>query len=204
MYRERVAIDLDCVISDTDVAILEYLAEEHNLHLSLEDHFEAFDFERNPYLSQHVCDGLRKEIDSGNLFKRDIPPTTFAEHGVGKLVRENFSVYIVTARKSKHSQITRDWFKKNNIHFDNLVLTSKSSNKAHLIKQDNCVALIEDRFDVITDVLRLGGLKYGIFVVDRPWNRHHYHPDVVRVISMHEACDQIVENRRKKIFGNKP
>jgi uncharacterized protein len=204
MYKEKVAIDLDSVIADTEQAILQYLIDEHNLYLDLEDHFHhCFDLERNPYIPQHVHDDLRKLIDNGGLFKLDIPPHTYAEHGIGKLVRENFDVYIITARKAKHAQITREWFNKNNLHYDQLILSDKSRNKAHLIKQDNCVALIEDRFDVITDVLKLGQLKYGLFIVDRPWNRRYYHPDVVRVNSMHEACDQIVENRRKKIFGNK-
>lgn len=198
--KQRVGIDLDSVIGATEVTIKKFLEEEHGLYIDWDNEFMCYDFDKNPYLSVPICDDLKKAIESGELVM-DIPVYNFAEHGIGKLVRENFEIIIITGRPSHLEDVTIKWLAKNNIHYNKLILTNGSKNKIDIIYEEKVKAFIDDRFEVLNYFLkRYDKLDYGMFIVTHPWNKRYFHKDIVRVNSMHEACDQIVENRNNAAY----
>jgi len=198
--KEIVALDLDSVLCNTNSVVDKFLREKFGLHIDWNNDFVTYEFDKCPYISNEAIAALRKAIGTGELFV-DAPTTNYAEYAINKLMRNNFAVYIITARPAHTQALTEDWLRARCLKYDKLYVLGPNTNKAATIEACDIKAFIEDRFDTLMKVLdRCGQLDLGLYCIDYPWTSRYRNEHIVRVEHVAEAVDRIVNYRRWKGF----
>ena len=193
--RDVIGLDLDSVLCNTEFALDKYLREELGVFLDWENEVDQYKIERLPRITPDQKNQIEKVLHSGALFK-DSLPYNYAEHATKKLKNEGFDIAVVTSRSKKLRGVTTDWLDKYDIAYDMLYMVH-STVKHEIIWNLNIKAFVEDRFDILEMIVdRCGILDYGLYVVNYPWNKRHYHEQIIRVDNVVQAVDRIVEYRK--------
>lgn len=193
--RDVIGLDLDSVLCNTEFALDKYLREELGVFLDWENEVDQYKIERLPKITPDQKEKLEELIHGGDLF-RDLYPYNYAEHATKKLKNEGFDVAIVTSRSKKLRGITTDWLDKYDIAYDMLYMVH-STVKHEIIWDLKIKAFVEDRFDILEMIVgRCGILDYGLYVVNHPWNKRHYHEQIIRVDDIAQAVDNIIAYRK--------
>jgi uncharacterized HAD superfamily protein len=196
--RDIVALDLDAVLAQTDLALRDFIADKYNIcpDWSKINHFKI---ENMAFLSPDQQKEILDAIYTGSLLE-NVLPHNYAEHATKKLRNENFEVYIITSRPTYLREMTINWLRKHDIYCNELYMV-EDSEKHRVLKNHDIKAFIEDRFDILESVLdNYKLLEYGLYVVTHPWNKRHNNDQIVRVDDVAIAVDRIINFRRWKGF----
>lgn len=193
--RDVIGLDLDSVLCNTEYALDKYLCEELGVFLDWENEVYQYKIELLPRISPDQKIQIEEIIHSGALFE-SLWPYNYSEHATKKLKNEGFDIAIVTSRSEKLRDLTVDWLDKYDIAYDMLYMVH-STKKYEVIRDLNIKAFVEDRFDILEMIVdRCGVLDYGLYVVNRPWNKKNHHEQVIRVGDVYQAVDRIVDYRK--------
>jgi uncharacterized HAD superfamily protein len=196
---DRIGLDLDSVLSYTEAKIDQYIRENFGIHIDWANEITNYKLECMPHLTPEMCKELLDTVKHGDLLK-DVEPHNYAEHSTKKLRNEGFKIFIISSRPDRLRHATMDWLNKHEIVFDELYLV-ESLKKYKLIKRLGIKAFVEDRFDVLETIVdNLGGLEFGLYLVQQPWNKTNYNEQVVKVRDIAEAVDRIIEFRKWKRY----
>lgn len=199
--KEIVALDLDDLVFPFMETYVPYINAHKGTSFVVEDFF-SFNFEE-------VVGGTR--VESVAFVERffdqmDRPPAPVkgSREAVSKLSDE-YDLAIVTSRTDAMRERTLDWLEEHfpatfiEVHITNGYVADNRPTKRR--KSDVCrelgaVALVDDGFHNVVDVLEVGikGLLFGDF----PWNRNVELPEgVVRVSNWNEVVDELLAEPRR-------
>ena len=196
----RIGIDIDNVISNfNDTLLNEYLLHDKKL--------------RNSGIINKNADYIRKgmfdwnEDEETNFYKNNIERIAKklgviegAKEYIDKLHNDGHLIYIITGRNNgeytEPYNMTKSWLDKNNIYYDNLILTDAYDKhaKAEKCLEHNIDIMIDDSVRICSDCIESG---ITTILMDTPYNRYS---NIQRTKSWKEFYEY-VSNYKKEIIN---
>ena len=176
---KRFGIDIDGTITKPD-ALLPFINKAFQLKLTLED---IIQYEFYPFVNVPA-----HEFDSWFLKNEPIMYTEsqMAEHAKQVLQewKDEFELYIISARKKTLLPVTEQWFSKNDLLYHHIELIG-SHNKIATVKKHQIDLFFEDKHDNAVAIAEECGIPVILF--NTPYNQMPIPENVIRVDTWLEA-----------------
>ncbi len=158
----RIAIDIDSVIADTTGTIVNFLREEYEYSITIED-FKQYRIEDNESVEHlHALRALEWFYSCG---AKDVPVINGARDYIEALSENNY-VLLFTSRPKRLIDDTIAWLMKNGILYNDLLFVEAKRKASYAV--DNLIDLvIEDRLDTALECAQHGVM---VFLIEYPWN----------------------------------
>lgn len=182
-----IGLDIDDTITDTFGVMFgyaqKYTIEELNRSAKI-DWLTSFP-NHNYIQAMHKWSEEEETAFFRKYYKRicdETEPFPFAVETINKLKDEGHKIVLITARWDFDDisvrELTEDWIKRKNIHYDKLVVNAKT--KLEAVKENNVDIFIDDSFENCTSVAE-GGIK--TFIMDTRCNKGLDSPNITRIYS---------------------
>lgn len=195
----KIGVDIDNVISDFNKKLL----EEYKIHDKKL---------KNSGIINKNADYIRKGMfdwsgdEEQNFYKNNIERIAEklgvidgAKKYIDKLHKNNHYIYIITGRDNGEYKepydVTKKWLAKNNIYYDNLVLTDSYDKHAKTEKclEYNIDIMIDDSIRICSDCIEN---KITALLMDTPYNKHS---NIPRVHNWKEIYEFITNYKKEKV-----
>lgn len=190
MIKLNLCIDIDGTVT-TPYYWLRYANEYFNKNLKPEDVVEyeihnVLGVDREEYTKFY--DSFGEELhDKAKLRSR-------ARRILNKL-SEQHSIYYVTARDKRMTDITHSWIVKRRLPSDGIHILG-SHYKVDKARELNCDIFIEDRYE---NALQLSQAGFKVLLIDCNYNRMSIPDDITRVKDWDEIYSEIIAHSYKKL-----
>lgn len=186
----RIGVDIDSVICNIEDGMLEYIQKNWHPNFQYED-FVDFKVRQNPHLGVECAEALIQVATSAEFLARGTMYPGSREALFALNIHAD--VHLVTGRyEYELRDTTLTWLQDRVLPFAKIHFTNMS-NKLDIISKYNLKAFVEDNPYEIEGILnQFGSLPYGIYCVDRPWNKSLKDKRVSRVGSLREASNLII------------
>ena len=157
----KIGIDIDGVLTDIEKWQLDYGSKFYYENYNKEI-INPKGYETNEIFNSDIeCDDLFWD----KYFKEysiNVKARKFASEVISKLKQDGYEIYIITARgsflshstnvmsKEENEQIVKEWLKKNNIYYDNLIFSPED--KLEICIDNEVNMMIEDKTDNINKI----------------------------------------------------
>ena len=157
----KIGIDIDGVLTDIEKWQLDYGSKFYYENYNKEI-INPKGYETNEIFNSDIeCDDLFWD----KYFKEysiNVKARKFASEVISKLKQDGYEIYIITARssflshstnvmsKEENEQIVKEWLKKNNIYYDNLIFSPED--KLEICIDNEINMMIEDKTDNINKI----------------------------------------------------
>lgn len=180
MFKKNIAVDIDCVIGDSDKIFRKHINKYFDINLKKED-ITHYYYDKVLGISQKQIEKFWDYFTEKKLWL-DIPLLPLAKSSIDYL-NDKYDVIIISSRDEKIKDITEKWLDKYKIKYKNLILLKKAENKLSKILQKNIDlhAIIEDRLDIAKSFSK-EGIK--VFLFNYQWNQNgkkHLNKNIIRV-----------------------
>lgn len=191
--RELVGFDLDSVLAHTEKIISK--CSEDMFGITLEwNKISSYDFTTYPGYNAEMGATLLKEVESGKYLD-SVRLYDCALSALDMVRDSDFDICIITSRPEHLFMPTMKWLDRHKVIYDRIYFR-KSDDKHKLISELGIKSFVDDRSDIVQSIKdNCGLLKYGIYLVDHPWNRLCGTDGIVRVKDVEEAVDAIINRR---------
>ena len=154
----KIGIDIDGVISDFVKDFIIVVKKEYGLDLREQDIY-AHDL----FLVLGITEEEAMELIRKNLI-RDLDLIPGVKESLDKLRNEN-EIYLLTARPDDLNNITKDWLKRKEIPYDELIHLNEGEKHQVNLGLD---IIVEDN---LKDAIRWLNKSNKVIILDHPWNR---------------------------------
>lgn len=187
MRNLRFGIDIDGTVT-CPTSLLPHINQQFGCNLVLEDITEydltkAFPVDKEVFWQWYM--GAEAHIYGTS------PTQAFAKKVLDDW-KTQFELYYISARGQQVYDVTRDWFKREDIPFDHIELVG-SHHKIETAKKFGVHAFFEDKHDNAVEIHE--ELNIPVILFDTPYNREPIPEGVIRVNDWQEANNWI-----KKLF----
>ncbi|WP_342511330.1 hypothetical protein MKY34_13280 [Sporosarcina sp. FSL K6-1522] len=187
MRNLRFGIDIDGTVT-CPTSLLPHINQQFGCNLVLEDITEydltkAFPVDKEVFWQWYM--GAEAHIYGTS------PTQAFAKKVLDDW-KKQFELYYISARGQQVYDVTRDWFKREDIPFDHIELVG-SHHKIETAKKFGVHAFFEDKHDNAVEIHE--ELNIPVILFDTPYNREPIPEGVIRVNDWQEANNWI-----KKLF----
>ncbi|MCK4224188.1 MAG: cytidine deaminase [candidate division Zixibacteria bacterium] len=173
MKRNKIFLDLDNVICDSDKVVRGLITKHLNISAKKQDVVE-FDYWRAlDYPKRHEKD-IWKEFHSKTCLIAK--PVRYSIDAIRRLALFA-DVHILTARPRSATSPTKKWLTKHKIPCVSLRFSTESQ-KISVVSSSNQALLVEDRGETAEEIAR-AGKKVVLF--DNPWNKAFGHKNIIRL-----------------------
>lgn len=167
---DSILLDIDNTLTDLQVT-LDIMADEFQLEPVTTNDIHSFTLSK----AYGVTDELEKSFWLENEYRLSRDSVLEVERVKEMLetyTHEDTVVFVVTMRPEEMYEVTFNWLRANDIHFDHLICLGKES-KVDYAMHFGIEALFEDNPDFFDEVEEKGlNDEFDLFVVDYPYNRH--------------------------------
>jgi uncharacterized HAD superfamily protein len=173
---------IDGVLSDIAGHLVTFANKRFNCDLSIADIVS----ENVETCSELSVEQLQQIFSTSEFFKT-LPVLNSASTSLKQLRQSGLEIVLMTDRfwYPEIQQDTLTWLKKSRIPFDSVRFVRKSK-KAEEARKLDLRLFIEDQ---LSNANALAQVCERVFLVNRPYNQGHAHPNVVRVSSVREAAN---------------
>lgn len=179
MNNVRIGLDIDGTVTDPAVFV-PALNKSFNKELTLED-LTSFDLTGVLGISREEFTQWMKDHEADIYAQADL--ALHAQTVIEKW-QHQFELFYVTARGSYLEEITRKWFKVNQLPFHHLELLGQH-NKIEAIKKHHIQLFLEDKHDNAVDIATECSIP--VILIDTPYNQGDDPHGVIRVKNWLEA-----------------
>ena len=192
----RIGIDIDGVLTDIEKWQLDYGSkfyyENYNKEIVNPKGYETNDI----FNSTVECDDLFWD----KYFKEysiNVEARKFASEVISKLKQDGYEINIITARvsflshsanimtKEENEQIVKDWLKKNDIYYDNIIFSPED--KLDICLNNNIDIIIEDKVDNINKI----STKIPVICFNAGYNEECKGENIFRVYTWYDIYNTI-------------
>lgn len=166
--RLPIIFDFDDVIGNLITPMIEAINKATGCDFSEDEHtqydiVEAYDISPEEFF----------EIMIDFKVLENLKPFHDVKH-VFDTVKETHLIHIVTARQwhPNARNITEEWLKKHELHYDHLTFTSHHQSKVEAIVHWDEVALAVDDRDAHCEAYSKHDKVEKVLILDKPWNRN--------------------------------
>jgi uncharacterized HAD superfamily protein len=180
MYN--LGFDIDEVICKTFDHIRNYLYNNFEFDFDPET-VKTHDFDKHPMYEEQkdAFDALFKEFKNPNFFKECAADKAGVDI-IKRLYRKGHRIYFISNRPQGTEKETIMWFKENKVPFHKVVHTGYNVGKGVYGRKLKLDFYIDDRSEDIDSMLEhKNKWSKGIFLFDKPWNRHYSNKRVGRL-----------------------
>jgi uncharacterized protein len=193
----KIAIDLDDTLSSLIAEFIKWHNREYN---TIWEYADATDYHWEVWMGtteEYAVRTIHKFFETPEF--ANLPVLSGAKDWINSL-KDNYDLYIVTARQSLVEDITREWINKNFPNtFQDIVLGNhyaldgtRGPSKGELCEKLGCKVLVDDNIYHIDSLLKRG---IKTIILDRPWNRSiKLSPGVIRAHTWEEATQAVTEH----------
>jgi uncharacterized HAD superfamily protein len=192
-YTPAIVVDIDEILADT----LHKLIAHDNKKLKCNHKWEEF----NTYKLWKVWNCTREEsvvrvndfFESENFSK--ITPVEGSQKGIEQLSRK-CKLHLVTGRTDQQDIQTKEFINKYfpnkfaSIEFTSHYYKETPTKKSEVCKKLNAKIIIEDDLEHAIDCANQG---IKVILLNRPWNQHPNHENIIRVNSWDEIVKKVNE-----------
>lgn len=167
---DKILLDIDNTITDLQVT-LDLMADELGVERKTVEEAHSFRFAEIYGIDEET----EKEFWKENEKKLAVHSELAIERTRNMLDRythEDTIIFVVTMRPESLYQVTFDWLRANNIHFNHLICLGTES-KIDYAQHFGIKAIFEDNDALFDEVVEKGlDDEFDLFVVDYPFNEH--------------------------------
>lgn len=194
MKNNRLMVDIDGVLSDTDRGAEDYASAVFGVQV---DSSKATSFDWTAW-SGLSLEQVKQMFQDGTLY-RYLAPYQGAIEGLNNLKEAGFEIYLVTSRPNNESvrAYTLNWLVKHNVSFDGLIFVESSfknrNAKRDVVKKLDLELAIDDCPE---HVLSLAGVCNTVYIPVRPYNfgrsRYRYPMNVCPVTGLAHMSRRLI------------
>ncbi|WP_323704742.1 hypothetical protein [Mammaliicoccus sp. Dog046] len=179
--KPRLGIDIDGTVT-CPKTFVPYLQRDFNQQLKYEDIVE--------YNLANVLDC--NEEDVFNWFKTNESyiyqhsPVAKGAKEILNQLQQDYELYYISARHNYLEDITKEWFSKHDIPFDQITLTG-SHDKLEVTKHQNIDIFFEDKLDNAEDINQQ--LNIPVFLFDTPYNQKTLNDGIHRINNWYDVSN---------------
>lgn len=192
----RIGIDIDNVISNfDDVLFEEFLSHDKELR-------NTGVINEQLYMTKGMFDWSKDEIKEFyyaniNRIGKNLALKSGAKEYIEQLKKDGHMIFIISARDNNEYlnplELTLEWLKKQEICYDELILTQLPIQKVEVCAKKRIDIMIDDSITVCSNIESVGTIP---LLMSTPYNQH---VDIQRVNSWREIYDFVVNYRKKKM-----
>ncbi|MCY9375534.1 nucleotidase [Bacillus spizizenii] len=183
----RLGIDIDGTITAQDTFV-PYLNRSFNLSISLND-MTDYDLTKLLNISQEEFWEWMNQNEA-TIYKEAL----LAQHAKQSLdlLKEEHKLIYITARRTHLTDITYEWFERQNIHYDHIELVG-GHHKVEAVKNHNIDLFFEDHHGNAMMIAKEAGIPVILF--NSPYNQLPIDSNIIRVNNWLEAVQWINKNK---------
>ncbi|MDO3661306.1 hypothetical protein [Bacillus sp. C28GYM-DRY-1] len=183
----RLGIDIDGTITAQDTFV-PYLNRSFNLSISLND-MTDYDLTKLLNISQEEFWEWMNQNEA-TIYKEAL----LAQHAKQSLdlLKEEHKLIYITARRTHLTDITYEWFDRQNIHYDHIELVG-GHHKVEAVKNHNIDLFFEDHHGNAMMIAKEAGIPVILF--NSPYNQLPIDSNIIRVNNWLEAVQWINKNK---------
>lgn len=167
---DSVLLDIDNTLTDLQPT-LDIMAEEFGVDVVTPDDVHSFTLSEAYGVTEELEKGFWLENEY-RLSRDSVLELERVEEILKKYTHEDTIIFIATMRPKEMYEVTFNWLRENDIHFDHLICLGRDS-KVDYAMHFGIEALFEDNPDFFDEVEEKGlNDEFDLFVVDYPYNRH--------------------------------
>ena len=194
----NISVDIDGVLVELERYAIDYgskmcIEENLPLKINIEEYWEGKKFnwteeQEEKFWNKYFVDYITKSS-----------PRQFAQEVIEKLRQEGNKIYIITARNEeglppeaygKMQELTKEWLKKSNIKYDEIIFAGDKEKKIQCIK-NNIDIMIEDSPNNIIDI----SSEIPIIKYHCNYNRNVIGDNIITAYSWYHIYSIIKENK---------
>ncbi|MDF4196976.1 hypothetical protein [Bacillus subtilis] len=190
----RLGIDIDGTITAQDTFV-PYLNRSFNLSISLND-MTDYDLTKLLNITQEeFWDWMNQ--NEVIIYKEAL----LAQHAKQSLdlLKEEHKLIYITARRTHLTDITYEWFERQNIHYDHIELVG-GHHKVEAVKNHNIDLFFEDHHGNAMMIAKEAGIPVILF--NSPYNQLPIDSNIIRVNNWLEAVQWMNNNKHHLIRVN--
>jgi uncharacterized HAD superfamily protein len=222
--KRIIAVDIDEVLASFSKSVVAFVNDKYNANMSISD-ICSLRFDQLWNISVEETNRRMDEFHDSVYFREQLSPVDeMAFHYLG-LLKEKFELHVVTARKSKIENITRDWIETHypnvftDIHFGNHYISPEEAeesmakgevkhatkrSKSSMCKDIGACLLIDDHLEYAIDCAehKLPAILFGNYSWNRGVISPQHAPYITRVskwADIPDAIDRIIDHDMKNI-----
>lgn len=222
--KRIIAVDIDEVLASFSASVVAFVNDKYNANMSVSD-ICSLRFDQLWNVSVEETNRRMDEFHDSVYFREQLSPVDEAAFHFLGVLKEKFELHVVTARKSKIENITRDWIETHypniftDIHFGNHYISPEEieesmakgevrhatkRSKSAICKEIGACLLIDDHLEYAIDCAeqKIPAILFGNY----SWNRGVINPEhsayITRVSKWAEvpdAIDRILDHESKNI-----
>lgn len=183
----RLGIDIDGTITAQDTFV-PYLNRSFNLSISLND-MTDYDLTKLLNISQEEFWEWMNQNEA-TIYKEAL----LAQHAKQSLdlLKEEHKLIYITARRTHLTDITYEWFERQNIHYDHIELVG-GHHKVEAVKNHNIDLFFEDHHGNAMMIAKEADIPVILF--NSPYNQLPIDSNIIRVNNWLEAVQWINKNK---------
>lgn len=159
----RIGVDIDGVLADS----LSLWVRELNTFFNKSKRVEEIHLYDICQTYEITTAELQRFLErKGKYLMSEPSPVTGAPYYLGR-IKQRHDIYIVTAREEQYGQETREWLKKYELPYDELLLLGSHQKKEACLSK-NLNVLVEDTLEIGLDVSAAG---VPVLLMDAPYNQ---------------------------------
>ncbi|MFH0347221.1 hypothetical protein ACHADS_11810 [Bacillus vallismortis] len=190
----RLGIDIDGTITAQDTFV-PYLNRSFNLSISLED-MTDYDLTKLLNITQEEFWDWMNQNEA--IIYKEAMLAQYAKQSLDLLKEEHKLIYI-TARRTHLTDITYEWFDRQNIHFDHIELVG-GHHKVEAVKNHNIDLFFEDHHGNAMMIAKEADIPVILF--NSPYNQLPIDSNIIRVSNWLEAVQWMNKNKHHLIRVN--
>lgn len=190
----RLGIDIDGTITAQDTFV-PYLNRSFNLSISLND-MTDYDLTKLLHITQEEFWDWMNQHEA--IIYKEALLAQHAKQSLDLLKEEHKLIYI-TARRTHLTDITYEWFDRQNIHYDHIELVG-GHHKVEAVRNHNIDLFFEDHHGNAMMIAKEAGIPVILF--NSPYNQLPIDSNIIRVNNWLEAVQWINKNKHYFIRVN--
>ncbi|MDR4435738.1 nucleotidase [Bacillus tequilensis] len=190
----RLGIDIDGTITAQDTFV-PYLNRSFNLSISLND-MTDYDLTKLLHITQEEFWDWMNQHEA--IIYKEALLAQHAKQSLDLLKEEHKLIYI-TARRTHLTDITYEWFDRQNIHYDHIELVG-GHHKVEAVRNHNIDLFFEDHHGNAMMIAKEAGIPVILF--NSPYNQLPIDSNITRVNNWLEAVQWINKNKHYFIRVN--
>ncbi|QIW80674.1 hypothetical protein [Bacillus tequilensis] len=190
----RLGIDIDGTITAQDTFV-PYLNRSFNLSISLND-MTDYDLTKLLHITQEEFWDWMNQHEA--IIYKEALLAQHAKQSLDLLKEEHKLIYI-TARRTHLTDITYEWFDRQNIHYDHIELVG-GHHKVEAVRNHNIDLFFEDHHGNAMMIAKEAGIPVILF--NSPYNQLPIDSNITRVNNWLEAVQWINKNKHHFIRVN--
>lgn len=188
--KKRLGIDIDGTVTSPS-SLLPFINEAFDLNIALED---VKQYDLNPVVNVPKEVFAHWFMENEPLIYAGSPMAKNAAKVLNKWKNDHYELCFISARAPHLLEITKQWFDKNRIAYDQIELIG-THNKVEACKKYKVDIFLEDKHDNAITIHE--ECKIPVLLFDTPYNQDPIPDGVIRVFNWAEAY-QWVENWAKE------